>query len=76
MVSPHDTIHPLNITNIHNIDLIPAAPPQYLLNPVNIYEFLLPPLISFNPLYPPLIPTAPLISTNSDNPHLISFYPS
>ncbi len=46
--------------------------PQYLLNPVNIYEFLLPPLISANTHYPLLIPTAPLISTNSDNPHPIS----
>ncbi len=54
---------PLNIANIHNIDLIPATPPQYLLTPVNIYEFLLPPppllaLISANPHYPLLIPTA------------------
>ncbi len=33
-----------NIVNIHNIDLIPTPPPpQYLLTPVNIYEFLLPP---------------------------------
>ncbi len=33
---------PLNIANIHNIDLIPATPPpQYLLTAVNIYEFLL-----------------------------------
>ncbi len=27
---------PLDIANIHNIDLIRAKPPQYLLNPVNI----------------------------------------
>ncbi len=50
-------------------------PPQYLLNPVNIYEFLLPPLISANTHYPLLIPTA-WISTNSDNPHPISKYPT
>ncbi len=40
---------PLNITNICNIDLLPATPPQCLLTPVNIYEFLLPLLISANP---------------------------
>ncbi len=40
---PHDTIHTLNIANIRNIDLLLATPPQYLLTPVNIYEFLLPP---------------------------------
>ncbi len=61
-----------NITNIHNIDLIPATLGQYLLNPVNIYEFLLPPLISANPHYSLLIPTASLISTNFNNPHPIS----
>ncbi len=71
-LSPHDTIHPLNITNI---DLIPATPPHYLLTPVNIYEFLSPPLISANPHYPLLIPTAPLISTNSDNLRPISDNP-
>ncbi len=42
---------PLNIANFHNIDLFPL-PPQYLLAPVNIYEFLLPPLISANPPLP------------------------
>ncbi len=66
-IRPHDTIHPLNITNIHNIDLIPATPPQYLLNPVNIYEFLLPPRYLPTPttLYS-------LISSNSSNLHPIS----
>ncbi len=69
---PHDTIHPLNITYIHNMDLIPATalnifwllliymnsfyPLQYLPTPTILYSFLLP----------------PLISTNSDNPHPIS----
>ncbi len=51
---------PLNIANIHNIDLNSHYPPQYLLTPVNIYEFLLPALISANPNYPLLIPTATL----------------
>ncbi len=46
--------------------------PQYLLTPVNIYDFLLPPLIYTHPHYPLLIPMAPLISTNSYNPHPIS----
>ncbi len=41
---------PLNIANIHNIDLIPPTH-QYLLTPVNIYEFLLPPI---NVCQPPL----------------------
>ncbi len=57
---PHDTIHPLNIANIHNIDLISTTPPQYLLTTVNIYEILLLPLISANPHYRLLIPIAPL----------------
>ncbi len=47
---------PLNIANIRNIIDLLQATLQYLLTPVNIYEFLLPPLISTNPL---LIPTAP-----------------
>ncbi len=46
---------PLNIANIGIIDLLPATPPQYLMIPVNIYEFLLPPLLSTNPHYPLLI---------------------
>ncbi len=75
---PHDTIHPLNIANIRNIDLLPATPFNiplpFSISPdsFNIYEFLLPSLISNNPHYPLLIYTAPLISTNSDNPHPIS----
>ncbi len=56
---PMSPYTPLNIANIHNIDLIPAIPPQYFLNPVNIYEFLLPPLITANPHYPLIIATAP-----------------
>ncbi len=51
---------PLNIDNIHNIDLIPTTP-------LNIFWILLiamnsfyPPLIAANPHYPLLIPTAPL----------------
>ncbi len=68
---PLDTIHPLNIANIHNINLIPTTP-------VNIFWIL---LISVNSFYPPLISANPhyylfllpaLISTNSHNPHLIS----
>ncbi len=43
LVGPMTPYTPLNIANIHNIDLIPATPTQYLLTPVNIYEFLLPP---------------------------------
>ncbi len=35
---------PLNIGNIHNIDLIHATHPLYFLTPVNIYKFLLPPI--------------------------------
>ncbi len=63
---------PFNIANVHNIDLIPATPLNIFRLLFNIYEFLLPPLISANPHYPLLIPTAPLISTNSNNPHPIS----
>ncbi len=40
---PHDTIYPLNIANIHNIDLIPATP-------LSIFWIL---LISMNSVYPP-----------------------
>ncbi len=58
-MKPQDTIHTLNIANIHNIDLIPTTPPQYLLTSINIYEFLLPSFISANP---------PLPSTNSHCP--------
>ncbi len=61
---------PLNIANIDRFNS--CYGPQYLLTPVNIYEFFLAPLMSVNPHYPLLIPTAPLISTNSDNPHQIS----
>ncbi len=60
IINRHHTT-PVNITNIHNIDIIPTTPPQYLQTPVNIYEFLLSPLISANPSTHSLIPTAPPI---------------
>ncbi len=59
-VGPMTSYTPLNIANIHNIDLISTIP-------LNIFWILLismnsfyPPLISTNPHYPLLIPTAPL----------------
>ncbi len=59
---------PLNITNIYNIDLIHAIPPQYLLTPVNIYEFLLPRLYLPTPTTLSSFILPPLISNNSNNP--------
>ncbi len=71
-IGPMIPYTPLNIANIHNIDLIHAIP-------LNIFWLL---LISMNFVYPlnicqPPLPSThsynpALISTNSDNPHPIS----